>query len=158
MEMFSISTSRRSLFRMTHMGERSETAMVADVLIADDNRDTREMYALYLSMLGYNVTLAADGGQAVRSARRHRPGLIVMDLDMPDMNGWEAIRELQGDASTASIPVIVLTGHDFKTQLKAQAIAVGAVSYLMKPCFPEQLEREIKARLAVRRARMTLAL
>jgi CheY-like chemotaxis protein len=143
---------------MAHMRERPETAMVADVLIADDNRDTREMYALYLSMLGYHVTVAADGGEAVRAARGHRPDLIVMDLDMPDMDGWAAIRELQSDARTASIPVIVLTGHDFKTQLKDQAIAVGAVSYLMKPCFPEQLEREINARLAVQRARMTAAL
>jgi CheY-like chemotaxis protein len=156
--LFSISTRGDHLFTMARMRERPETAMLADVLIADDNRDTREMYALYLSMLGYHVAIAADGGEAVRVARGHRPDLIVMDLDMPDMDGWAAIRELQSDACTASIPVIVLTGHDFKTQLKDQAIAVGAVCYLMKPCFPEQLEREINARLAVQRARMTAAL
>jgi len=156
--LFSISTRDDHLFTMTRMRERLETAVAADVLIADDNRDTREMYALYLSMLGYHVAIAADGSEAVRGARGHRPDLIVMDLDMPDVDGWAAIRELQSDARTASIPVIVLTGHDFKTQLKDQAIAVGAVSYLMKPCFPEQLEREINARLAVQRARMTAAL
>jgi CheY-like chemotaxis protein len=77
-----------------------------------------------------------------------------MDLDMPEVDGWTAIRELQSDPITAVIPVIVLTGHDFKTELKDVAIAVGAVSYLMKPCFPEHLAREVGARLAVRRARM----
>ena len=142
---------------MARMRERLETAMVADVLIADDNRDTREMYALYLSMLGYHVAIAADGGEAVRGARGHRPDLIVMDLDMPDVDGWAAIRELQSDARTASIPVIVLTGHDFKAQLKEAALAAGAVSSLMKPCFPEDLAREVSARLAVRRARITAA-
>src|SRR5262249_37079479 len=146
------------LSTMARMRERLETAMVADVLIADDNRDTREMYALYLSMLGYHVAIAADGGEAVRGARGHRPDLIVMDLDMTDLDRWAAIREVPRDGRRVSIRVIVLTGHDFKTQLKDQAMAVGAVSYLMKPCFPEQLEREINARLAVQRARMTAAL
>jgi CheY-like chemotaxis protein len=134
------------------MPERSEAVTTAKVLIADDNRDTREMHALYLSMLGYSVAVAADGREAVQSARSHRPDLIVMDLDMPEVDGWTAIRELKSDALTAAIPVIVLTGHDFKTELKDVAIAVGAVSYLMKPCFPEQLAREVSGRLAVRRA------
>jgi len=107
--LFSISTRGDHLFTMARMRERPETAMLADVLIADDNRDTREMYALYLSMLGYHAAIAADGGEAVRVARGHRPDLIVMDLDMPDMDGWAAIRELQSDACTASIPVIGLS-------------------------------------------------
>jgi len=134
--------------------ERSEAVTSARILIADDNPDTREMHALYLSMLGYRVAVAADGRQAVQSTRSHRPDLIVMDLDMPEMDGWTAIRELQSDALTAAIPVIVLTGHDLKTELKDVAIAAGAVAYLMKPCFPEELAREVKGRLAASRARM----
>jgi CheY-like chemotaxis protein len=139
---------------MASMLERSPVASGANVLIADDNQDSREMYALYLSMLGYNVKVAVDGREAVQSARRQPPDVIVMDLDMPEVDGWAAIGQLRDDAATAPIPVIVLTGHDFKTQLKDTALAAGAVSYLMKPCFPEDLAREVSARLAVRRARI----
>jgi CheY-like chemotaxis protein len=127
------------------------------ILIADDNRDTRDMYGLYLSMLGYMVAVAADGREAVKKARTLRPDLVVMDLDMPGVDGWSAIRQLQANADTAAIPVVVLTGHDFKAYLKPAALAAGAVSYLMKPCFPEQLAREVSARLAVRRARTASA-
>jgi CheY-like chemotaxis protein len=130
----------------------------ASVLLADDNQDTRELYALYLSMLGYKVTVAADGREAVHLARSHRPDLIVMDLDMPHVDGWAAIHQLRSDTVAAAIPIVVLTGHDFKAQLKDLAIAAGAVSYLMKPCFPEQLAREVSARLAVQRARLAAAL
>src|SRR6267143_2807394 len=118
------------------------------ILIADDNRDTREMYALSLSVVGYNVDVAADGREAVWRARALGPDLIVMDLDMPKVDGWAAIRELQSDAKTAEIPIIVLTGHDFGAYLKPAALAVGACSFLMKPCFPEQLQREVSERLA----------
>lgn len=130
----------------------------ASLLVADDNQDSRELYALYLTMLGYNVTVASDGRDAVQLARSHHPDLIVMDLDMPRVDGWAAIHQLRGDPVTAAIPIVVLTGHDLKTQLKDVAIAAGAVSYLMKPCFPEELAREVSARLAVRRARLAAAL
>ena len=136
------------------MRDRNDAAKAGIVLFADDNRDTRELYALYLSMLGYNVVLAANGEEAVDLARTHHPDLIVMDLDMPDMDGWAAIRQLQTDPTTVAIPVIVLTGNDFKTELRDVALAVGAVSYVMKPCFPEDLAREVSGRLAVRQARI----
>ena len=122
------------------------------ILIADDDADAREMYALYLDMVGYMVAVARDGREAVKKARELRPDLIVMDLDMPDIDGWSAIRQLQADADTASIPIVVLTGHDFKDYLKPAALAAGAVAYLIKPCLPEQLAREVSARLAMRRA------
>jgi CheY-like chemotaxis protein len=139
------------------MLEQSRIAPSARVLIADDNQDSRELYALYLSMLGYNVAVAVDGREAVESTRRHLPDVIVMDLDMPQVDGWAAICQLRSDAATAAIPIIVLTGHDFKAQLKDVALAAGAVSYLMKPCFPEDLAREVNARLAVHRARVSTA-
>ena len=121
------------------------------ILIADDAKDTREMYSLYLSMLGYRVEIAADGREAVIMTRKLRPDLIVLDLEMPRLDGWGAMRMLQRRPATASIPVIILTGHGFKGYLKHSAIAEGAVSYLMKPCLPDQLGREIGSRLGDRR-------
>ena len=117
------------------------------------NGDTREMYALYLNMVGYRVETAEDGHEVIIKARTLRPDLVVMDLQMPKLDGWAAIREFQSRNETAAIPVIVLTGHDFKAFLKPAALAVGAVSYVMKPCLPEQLAREISARLTARRNR-----
>jgi CheY-like chemotaxis protein len=135
------------------MSERPASAPGSLILIADDNRDTLEMFGLYLSMRGHRVAVATNGREAVKKARALPPDLVVMDLDMPDVDGWSAIQQLQAEAALASIPVIVVTGHDFKAQLKPAAIDAGAVSYLMKPCFPERLAREVSARLAVRQAR-----
>ena len=133
------------------MPERRTDVPRSLVLIADDNADTREMYALYLNMSGYLVETAVDGHEAVIKARTLRPDLIVMDLHMPRLDGWGAIRDLQSSVVTASIPIIVVTGHDLKEYLKSAAFAVGACSFLLKPCFPERLAREVATRLAVRR-------
>lgn len=120
------------------------------VLLADDNGDTREMYSLYLDMAGYHVEVVADGQEAVAAAGRLRPDVIVMDLDMPKVDGWAAMKQLHRDAATARIPIVVLTGHDLKAYLKPAALAAGAVSYVTKPCFPERLAHEISVRLAAR--------
>ena len=133
------------------MDERRTDVARLCVLIADDNADTREMYALYLNMSGYCVETAVDGHEAVIKARSLRPDLIVMDLHMPRLDGWGAIKELQSSVVTASIPIIVITGHDLKEYLKSAAFAVGACSFLLKPCFPERLAREVATRFAVRR-------
>jgi CheY-like chemotaxis protein len=123
------------------------------ILIADDNRDTREMYTMYLGMVGYVVLPATDGHEALRQARRQRPDLIVMDLQMPGMDGWAAIRELQAYPKTATIPVIILTGHELRDYLKPSAIAEGACSFLRKPVLPERLEQEIAKQIAARSSR-----
>jgi two-component system cell cycle response regulator DivK len=119
------------------------TATAPLVLIADDNRDTRDMYALYLSQVGYSVETAAEGREAVVKAFTLHPDLIVMDLQMPGVDGWRAMQDIRGDSKTANIPIVVLTGHDFKNHLKHSALAEGACSFLLKPCLPEQLAREI---------------
>ena len=126
------------------------TATAPLVLVADDNQDTREMYAAYLGAVGYRVETAEDGQEAVLKTHRLRPDAVVMDLNMPRLDGLAALSALRGDAATATIPVIVLTGHDLKTHLKRAAISAGAVSYLMKPCLPEQLEREVAVRISAR--------
>jgi CheY-like chemotaxis protein len=113
------------------------------ILIADDNPDTRDMYALYLTTIGYSVETAAEGREAVVKALTLRPDLIVMDLQMPGVNGWRAMQDIRANAKTASIPIVVLTGHDFKQHLEQSVRAAGACSFLVKPCLPEQLAREI---------------
>ena len=109
------------------------------VLIVDDNRDTRDMYALYLSHIGYSVETAAEGREAVVKALTLRPDLIVMDLEMPGVSGWRAMEDIRRDAKTATTPIVVLNGHDFKNYLKPAAVALGACSFLVKPCLPEEL-------------------
>ena len=132
------------------MPERGTDVARPFVLIVDDNADTREMYALYLNMSGYRVETAEDGHEAVIKARTLRPDVIIMDLKMPKLDGWGAIKDLQSSSVTASIPIVVLTGHELNAYLKSAALAVGACSFLMKPCFPERLAREVATRLAVR--------
>jgi hypothetical protein len=117
------------------------------VLIAEDNVDTREMYAAYLDMLGYRVETAADGHEALYKVRSTRPDIVVMDLNMPRIDGLAAIAQLRNDPETAAIPVVVITGHELKTFLKRAVLAVGAASYLMKPVLPERLAAEVAERL-----------
>lgn len=117
------------------------------VLIADDDLETCDLYGSYLKVVGYRVETAADGYQAFLKARALQPRVIVMDLFMPRMDGWRALDELRKDPKTKTIPVIVLTGHDFKSLLKPAALAVGATSYLTKPCRPDRLAIEIGERL-----------
>ncbi len=99
---------------------------------------------MYLEMSGLQVETVNDGLQAIDRVIKQRPDVIVMDLDMPQMNGWNAITRLQADPSTATIPVIVLTGHDFKDYLGTAALAAGARSFLTKPCLPDRLAMEIR--------------
>ena len=95
-------------------------------------------------MSGFEVDTVNDDVEAIDHVITKRPDLIVMDLDMPRMNGWDAIIRLQADPSTAVIPVIVLTGHDFKQHLEAAALTAGARSFVMKPCLPDRLAMKIR--------------
>jgi CheY-like chemotaxis protein len=113
----------------------------------EDVDDVREMYVEYLEYLGYNVDEAMDGREAVRKAISSRQSLIVMDLAMPVLDGWEAIRILRADPRTRPIPIIVLTGQA-QAEPIARARAVGATEVVMKPCLPDQLGRLVKETLA----------
>ena len=81
------------------------------ILVVDDFRDNREMYVDYLRYSGFRVEEASDGQQALQKASALAPDLIVMDLALPGMDGWEATRRLKDDHRTRHIPVIALTGH-----------------------------------------------
>jgi CheY-like chemotaxis protein len=112
------------------------------VLVVDDYADSREMYAVHLSCVGFDVIEAGNGVEALQRAAERAPDVIVMDLSLPIMDGWEATRRLRADARTTGIPVIVLTGHVLSTSDAAKDLGCDAL--VIKPCLPEALEREIR--------------
>lgn len=116
------------------------------VLVVDDFVDNREMYSEYLSFSGYRVIQATNGREALEAARTQHPDIIIMDLSLPVMDGWEATRQLKADAGTRNIPVVALTGHALSAHTK-EAQAAGCDSFLTKPCLPDALVVEIKRML-----------
>ena len=108
------------------------------VLVVEDVDDVREMYIEYLKHIGYSCEGAVNGRDAVRKAIDSQRAIIVMDLAMPVLDGWEAIRILRADPRTRSIPIVVLTGHAQPEPL-ARARAIGATEVVVKPCLPADL-------------------
>lgn len=112
------------------------------VLIVDDFEDSRTMYAEYLAYSGYTVEQAADGQEAVDLTERLRPDVVVMDLSLPIIDGWEAIRRLKGNDCTRHIPIIALTGHTLAGHSQG-AKEAGCDAFLVKPCLPENLAAKV---------------
>jgi len=110
------------------------------VLIVDDVEDTRFLYQRFFEWHGATVDVAADGASALVQAHRTRPDVIVLDLAMPRMTGWEVLHALKADPRTADIPVVVVSGQD----ARASATMAGAESYFEKPCLPDVLLREVQ--------------
>jgi two-component system, cell cycle response regulator DivK len=116
------------------------------VLVVDDFADNREMYSEYLSFSGYEVIEAKNGSEAIDAAHARLPDIIIMDLSLPVMDGWEATRRLKADDRTRKIPVVALTGHALAGHSKG-AREAGCDSFLAKPCLPHQLVAEIRRML-----------
>ena len=112
------------------------------VLLVDDEPDQVEMYQLALEFAGLTVITAFTGRDALESARTRVPAVIVLDLRLPDMSGWDVCRALKSDSQTAPIPIIILTAAASLT-LPEQAKKAGCVGYLVKPCFPDVLTRTV---------------
>lgn len=119
------------------------------VLIVDDLADQRELYAGFLSYLGYRVEQAASGVEGIAKAVEVRPNIVIMDLAMPGLDGFEATRVLKAISITRRIPVVALTAHGEHLPLEWAAIA-GCDAYLRKPILPGDLASEIE-RLLLRR-------
>jgi two-component system cell cycle response regulator DivK len=113
------------------------------VLLVDDLSDSRAMYVEHLRDAGFGVAEAATGHEALERAFALRPDLVVMDLALPSLDGWEATRRLKGDLRTAHVPVIALTGHALQRHSQRAAEA-GCAALLIKPCLPEVLVAEIR--------------
>jgi two-component system cell cycle response regulator DivK len=116
------------------------------VLVVDDFPDNRDMYMQYLEFSGLRVAEAQNGHEALQQAFSLLPDLIVMDLSLPGLDGWEATRRLKADARTQAIPVIALTGHALAGHSKG-AIEAGCDAFITKPCLPERLLEEIRKML-----------
>ena len=113
------------------------------VLVVDDYPDAREMYGEYLEYSGYDVIQATNGMEALQRAVDDKPDIILMDLSLPVMDGWEATRRLKADSRTAEIPVVALTGHAL-AGISEGAKKAGCDAFVTKPCLPEDLVLEIK--------------
>ena len=113
------------------------------VLIVDDVQDNRTIYVLFLRFSGFRVVEAENGEEALAKATSLLPDIIVMDLSLPVMDGWEATRRLRRDPRTQKIPVIVLTGHALPEHAQA-AREAGCDVVITKPCLPDQLMETIR--------------
>jgi two-component system, cell cycle response regulator DivK len=109
------------------------------ILLVDDYKDTRDMYQHFLLQAGFRVTVASNGQEGVEKTFELRPDLVIMDLSLPLVNGWEATRMIKSDQRSNQIPVVILSGHD----LSACAAEIGCAGWLVKPCFPDILVAEI---------------
>jgi two-component system cell cycle response regulator DivK len=113
------------------------------VLLVDDYPDAREMYTEYLEYSGFDVIQATNGVEALQKATELTPDIVLMDLSLPVMDGWEATRRLKADARTAGIPVVALTGHAL-AGMSEGALRAGCDAFITKPCLPDDLVREIR--------------
>jgi CheY-like chemotaxis protein len=102
------------------------------VLIVEDNKMNRDMLSRRLARRGYEIVVAADGVQGIEAARSQRPDLILMDLSLPEMDGWTAMRILKSEAATRDIPVVALTAHAMESD-RQQALLAGCDAYDTKP-------------------------
>jgi CheY-like chemotaxis protein len=116
------------------------------ILVVDDYQDAREMYAEYLQFSGFRVAEAKNGNEAVEKAFALKPDLILMDLSLPGMDGWEATRRLKADDATKRIPVVALTGHALAGASEG-AKKAGCDSFVTKPCLPDDLVVEVRRML-----------
>ena len=116
------------------------------ILVVDDYQDAREMYAEYLQFSGFRVAEARNGNEALEQAFALKPDLILMDLSLPGMDGWEATRVLKADDRTKHIPVVALTGHALAGASEG-AKRAGCDSFVTKPCLPDDLVVEVRRML-----------
>jgi two-component system, cell cycle response regulator DivK len=121
-------------------------AVFGTILVVDDNEPSRDALSRRLERRGYRTLLAGNGAEAVAAARLERPALILMDLGLPGIDGWEATRQLKQDPVTCHIPVIVLSAHAMSND-RDLALAAGADDFDTKPVRFQQLLGRIDALL-----------
>jgi CheY-like chemotaxis protein len=117
--------------------------------VVEDQDELRSLYAEQLTMSGFDVIEAANGEDAITHTSTRTPDVVLMDLSLPILDGWEATRRLKADARTAHIPVVALTAHDGSGELQ-RATRAGCDWFVPKPCPPDALIAEVRRVLAGR--------
>lgn len=115
---------------------------IRTVLVADDNADNRSVYVMILEHFGYRVVEAADGAEAIEVAMAERPDLILMDLQMPRVTGFQATEQLKAEPAMADVPIIAVTALAMDGD-RDMAFAVGCDGYFAKPLEPRRLAAEV---------------
>jgi two-component system alkaline phosphatase synthesis response regulator PhoP len=116
---------------------------MAKILIAEDERDIRDLVAFTLRFAGHEVFAASNGEEAVDMAPKINPDLILMDVRMPRMTGYEACKVMKANPDLKDIPIVFLSAKGQETEIQ-QGLEVGAEEYLLKPFAPDQLTARIK--------------
>lgn len=129
---------------------RDECVSDVSILLVDDFEDGLDLYQEYLTYRGYRVIVARNGDEAVAQARAHAPDLIMMDIRMPRMTGYDAVRILRADPSFGRVPIIALTAHAMEDE-RVAALAAGFDELIAKPCLPDQLVLAVERLLAIAR-------
>lgn len=125
------------------------------ILIAEDERDIRDLVAFSLKFGGFDVVQASNGAEAVERAQVEFPDLILMDVRMPKMTGYEACKALKAMPNMQHIPVVFLSAKGQESEIQ-QGVEAGAEEYILKPFAPDELTKQIKAvleRVAQRQAK-----
>jgi two-component system cell cycle response regulator DivK len=125
---------------------KDEYDTMATLLLVEDNDMNRDMLSRRLAKRHYHVLLAVNGGEAIEKARQERPDLILMDLSLPGIDGWEATRRIKADDQSCAIPIIVLTAHAMAGD-RESALAAGADDYDIKPVVFDRLLGKIESLL-----------
>jgi len=120
---------------------------LAKILLVEDNDLNRDMLSRRLARVGHDVSIAVDGREGLAKARGERPEIILMDISLPEIDGWEATRQLRADLATASIPVIALTAHAMESD-RVNSMSAGCDDYDTKPIELPRLLAKIDALLA----------
>jgi CheY-like chemotaxis protein/anti-sigma regulatory factor (Ser/Thr protein kinase) len=119
------------------------------ILVAEDSPDIRELIRMLLESDGHTVVTVADGRAAVGAAREDPPDLVLMDLSLPILSGWEATRQIRSDAKTASVPVIAVTAHAMQGD-RERALAAGCDGFIPKPIDEESFARQVASFIGAR--------
>ncbi len=122
------------------------------VLLVDDDRECREMYARFLREAGFDVAEAHNGNQALSKAAEHTPSIVVTDLALPGLDGYQLTRKLRQQSLTEQVPLIAITGYGGFMDDTGRALAAGCDAVLTKPCLPDRLLEEIERLLTRARA------
>jgi DNA-binding response OmpR family regulator len=120
---------------------------MAKILIAEDEPDIRELVAFMLKFAGYEVVAASNGEDAVRTASRERPDLVLMDVRMPRMTGYDACRMMKANPDLRDVPVVFLSAKGQESEIQS-GMDAGAEAYLLKPFSPAELTNRVRGILS----------